>query len=291
MSVLDHLYNIALSGALTGIALYGEHLVKSRLGVKCVRPSAEPNLANGHIGAVALELRTALEDFLRTTTTETVGREGDGFDIDALVEAEVLRHAGVQMQEVFTREEPQPQEYRFVINMTSACQDGMVIVQPYVTLLVKALSQAIQGLGHEVAINSIGKNFVVVKRFQDPLDYRAIDNVRVDSVLNLNQGMEAAYVIANMDSVFPTIMFNVVNGFSRVNDPRYKNSADVSPELKVYMYQIGRKDAKDSLQPTFAKPRWMDGLPRSYANAYTVDSITKLHQSFAQFLHNAKQYR
>src|SRR3989338_11145912 len=197
---MDIVYNLALAGGLAAAGLAARSALHRKLGATRVRAAVEDKEPDADTAAIATDLREPLEHFLRTKPEEFTGRQGAEFDIEALVESEVFRHVGIPVDEIFLEERSKPRNYRFIIAYSSAVQKENRIVQPYVTLLAKGLAQSLSDMGHPVAIHAIGKNLVVVKRFQDHLDTSAIDRVRRDPVFNLYQGVEATAAVANMDA-------------------------------------------------------------------------------------------
>jgi len=288
----DLLVNLALSGGIAGSYLAVERLRNRGARLLALRPAREQVLPDKRIAELAAALRPALEDFIQTETYEVTGEHGPEFDAEALVQGEVLRRAGVLVKERHIVEETKPEDYRFMLNFTSACQDGLEVAQPYVRLLVKGLAHAITDMGHPVAINAIGKDFVVVKRFQDPLDVHAVEHVSVDPVLNLYQGIDAATLLAEQDATLPTISFYIINGSCPVGDARHKIKAEFSAASRIYAYQIGKEgpDA-DLLHLTQYTPQWTAQVPVRYANAFYVEGSASLQTTFTEFLRQAKQYR
>lgn len=288
----DLIFNTLLTGGLTAGYLALERVLSQRMKVMAMNPSARSKDAPSDVAALVPDLQEALERFIQTRNDETLGREGDEFDAEALIAGEIARRGGVLMLDRYEVTTQRPQEYRFVLNFTSACQEGVEVTQPYVTLLTKALAYTIIELGHPVAINALGTNFVVVKRFQDPLDAAAIDAVRVDSNLNLHQGIEAAIQMAEQESMVRTISFYIVNGSSPVGDSQHKTHAEFGTKARAYAFQIG-KDGPDRelLDLTEYRPDWAWHLPRGYAGAYFVESVGGLKTTFLDFLQRAQPYR
>lgn len=291
-ALLDFVYNAAVSGAITGSYLAAERLYHSRLGIRAVPPSAQPRDQNSHVEDLVPDLKIILEELLRHRLDERVSDEGSEFSGPDLVRAEVWRRAGVHRDDIYREEVQKPQQYQFILNFTSARQDGLEITQPYITLLTKAVAKAVDELGHPVAINCIGNNFTVVKRPQDPLDLIAVDHVRVAPVLNLHQGIEAAASFDSMEATVQNIFLFFVNGNSPIQDKRYVPSIEFGHSSLVYAYQLG-KDGSDAelADMTSFIPEWTAHLPRAYANAFSVSSVASLQSTFADFIHQARQYR
>ena len=288
----DLLINAAVSGGLSAGYLLMEYLLQQRMQLLSMKPVLEAVPPDAATTMLIPDLREALEDFIRRKPYDTAGREGIEFEHEALVESEVERHAGIVNRDIFVTEIEKPQEYRFIINYTSACQQGMEIVQPYITLLTKALAYAITELGHPVAINALGKDFIVVKRFQDHLDGNAVDRVKVASCLNLYHGLEAAIELAEQESLQQTVSFYVVNGSGLIRDEGYQVQVEHSISSRAYAYQIGKPgpDAELLSLGDFV-PQWASSLPPGYANSYFVESVAGLKNTFVEFVRQAKQHR
>ncbi len=288
----DLLFNALLTGGLTAGYLGLERVLSRRMNAVAMTPPLRNRDAPAEVAVLIPELREALEQFIETKPDERLGRDGEDFDHDALVEGEIARRGGVLVLDRYAVTTERPQEYRFVLNFTSACQEGLEVSQPYVTLLTKALAYTIAELGHPVAINAIGKNFVVVKRFQDPLDAAAVDAVKIDSRLNLNQGIEAAIQLAEQESMVRTVSFYIVNGSSPVGDRNHTIQAEFGSKARAYAYQIGKEGPdRELLDLADYRPDWAGHLPRGYTGAYFVESVGGLKTTFLDFVQRAQQYR
>ncbi len=288
----DLLFNTLLTGGLTTGYLALERILSRRMRAVAMTPSPRNTDAPADVATLIPDLREALERFIQTRPDETIGREGDEFDREALLEGEIARRSGVLVLDRYEVATERPQEYRFIVNFTSACQDGLEVTQPYVTLLTKALMYTITELGHPVAINALGENFVVVKRFQDPVDAAAVEAVRVDSKLNLHQGIEAAIQMAEQESMIRTVSFYIVNGSSPIGDAHHATHAEFGSKARAYVYQVGKEGPdRELLDLTEYRPDWAGHLPRGYAGAYFVESVGGLKTTFLDFLQRAQQYR
>ncbi len=291
-ALLDFVYNAGISGVATASYLAAERLYHSRLGMRAVPPSVTPRDQNSHVEDLVPEIKLILENLLHDRLDERISDQGSQFSGPDLVRAEVWRQAGIQREDIYREEVKRPDKYQFILTFTSARQDGLEVTQPYIMLLTKAMAKAIDDLGHPVAINCVGKDFTVVKRAQDPLDLPVLDHLPVAPVLNLHQGVEAVASLDALEATVRNIFFFFVNGNSPISDRRYVPSIEFGHSSRVYAYQLGKEGSDLELADMSSfTPQWTTHIPRVYANAFVVSNVASLQSSFADFIHQAKQYR
>ena len=216
----DLIYNALLSGAITAGAGGLVYFHQKRTGASVLSRAGKNRSTDERIMPIVSDVSVYLENYLNQTTDYKVNSSGIHIDLPALVDRKIKERIGIVEPDVFEEITDKRKDYHFVINYTSAAQQGFSNNQRITTTVTKTLAKAISNLNFPLAINAIGKDLTFIKRYQDDLDLALIDKKRTDYRLNYTHSMD---LLANYYGTHTnTIFLTVTNGSSTIADKLHK---------------------------------------------------------------------
>lgn len=270
----DLLYNILMSGSISATALLANYALGKRARIVAMEPNRRQSQNDELVEGITMGLEDGLRRLLKTEVEKESSKRGPTVNNKEIIKSQVKEKLGIVHKEVFDCYIEVPDEYQFMVNYTTSTQKGLTSTQPYVVALAKALTKGIIDIDQQVAVNAVGKDLVIVKTYQEPLDYRRFDQVASSHWCNYNQCMDKAARIEHaVVKKRPTIIFNIVNGQVRLTDKRYEQKEKHLPKTRMFTYLINDG-------PMRSPEHSRNALTAGYA----VKSLDELVYTFNSFL-------